>query len=86
VDLVMLVVVGTFVPSFLLNIVLVDNGSPILASLYTPVELISTLVLSFIFLNDVPTWRHVVGGAILFFAILIVSISRYHDDQEKKDT
>jgi len=76
----MSIIFGTTIPYVLLTWCL-QNSSAVLASIYTPMELVGTVVLSAIFLKDTMTWRQGVGVGGIFAGLVLVTIDKYREEK-----
>jgi len=76
------IVFGTTIPYMLLNWCL-KNTSAVLVSVYTPMELVGTVILSAIFLNDSLTWRQGIGIGGILIGLILVTIDKYREEKSR---
>jgi len=74
------VVMGTAIP-YLIITWAIKQASPVVVAIYTPMELISTTTLAFLFLGEEPGLRQLAGAACILAGLLVTT---YAQQTEKK--
>jgi len=81
VAILMSVIFGTLIPYVFINWTL-KTSSAVLVSIYTPMELVGTVILSAIVMKEYVTWRQGVGIAGIMIGLILVTIDKYREQRK----